>query len=227
VCCRRDVRRLRRRALLCACSAEGIACNGDADCLSGCAVPVPRCVRHRCVGATPPLVCRTALRAAPGRCTGAWSAHRRAVGSFSVGTYTFTCATDCAGNTCYIDKTGNNLKGTLPDVFDRLTCKSKITYMCAPSARAAPRSIRICKSAHRCASARARGCCVRACALAHTCICHTHTRAPLCSTRVCVSSGFIVSADISPDCAACIRPRLQPRACACVRLCVRFLSETW
>ncbi len=73
-------------------------------------------------------------RAAPGRCTRAcvWSAHRRAVSSFSVGTYTFTCAKDCAGTTCTISPSGS-LGGTLPDVFDRLTCASKVTLMCAPS----------------------------------------------------------------------------------------------
>jgi hypothetical protein len=73
-----------------------------------------------------------------------WSAHRRAVDRFSVGTYTFTCATDCAATTCTIDACCKNYGGTLPDVFHRLTCASKITRMCAPSARAAPRPVPIC-----------------------------------------------------------------------------------
>jgi hypothetical protein len=55
-----------------------------------------------------------------------------AVDGFAVGTYTFSCARDCAGATCAIAKPTSSLGGTLPDAFDRLACKAKITYMCAP-----------------------------------------------------------------------------------------------
>jgi hypothetical protein len=55
---------------------------------------------------------------------------RRAVGGFSVGAYTFSCASDCAETTCGIDQQNEGLGGTLPDVFHRLSCASKITFMC-------------------------------------------------------------------------------------------------
>jgi hypothetical protein len=58
-----------------------------------------------------------------------------AVDGFAVGTYTFSCARDCAGATCAIAKPSSSLGGTLPDAFDRLACKAKITYMCAPGTR--------------------------------------------------------------------------------------------
>ncbi len=93
---------------------------------------------------------RTAVQAAPGRCTRVWSAHRCAVDRFSVGTHTFTCGTDCAATTCTITKELSNIGGTLPDVFHRLTCASKIISMCAPSARAALRPVPICVLARRC-----------------------------------------------------------------------------
>ncbi len=55
----------------------------------------------------------------------------RAVGSFSVGTYTFSCATDCVGwfLWCNIEMSNRGVGGTLPDVFHILTCASKIVRM--------------------------------------------------------------------------------------------------
>jgi hypothetical protein len=161
-------------------------------------------------------------RAAPGRCTRVWSAHRRAVGSFSVGTYTFTCATDCAATTCSIYKpSSNNYGGTLPDVFDRLTCASKITRMCAPSACAAPGPIPICVWLCRCAPARARVCCVRV-RLRNSCICDRHTCTRARSTRARVSSGLLYRLILRRSVPRAHCRRLQPRACACVFLCVAF-----
>ena len=127
-------------------------------------LPIPRSGRGRCMDAHaavgPPR--RTAVLAAPGRCTRVWSSHRCAVGRFSVGTYTFTCATDCGFFSCQISEPGSKTGGTLPDVFHRLTCASKITLMCAPSARAAPRPVPISVLARRRAPSRARVCCVHA-----------------------------------------------------------------
>jgi hypothetical protein len=58
-----------------------------------------------------------------------------AVDGFSVGTYSFSCAKDCLNPACAIDYDSQNLHGTLPDVFDRLTCASKIIHMYCPSVR--------------------------------------------------------------------------------------------
>jgi hypothetical protein len=60
-----------------------------------------------------------------------------AVDSFSVGTYTFSCVRDCPGSTCIADHPGagggRDGGGTLPDVFDRLTCAPKLTFVyCRP-----------------------------------------------------------------------------------------------
>ncbi len=57
-----------------------------------------------------------------------------AVDGFSIGTsYNFSCASDCAGTSCGVDKSGGGLVGSIPDVFHRLACASKIVRMCAPS----------------------------------------------------------------------------------------------
>ena len=118
---------------------------------------------------TPPLVGRAAPQCRLPLHARVWSAPRCAVDRFSVGTYTFTCATDCAAATCAITKGSENIGGTLPDVFDRLTCASKITQMCAHSARAVPGPVRICLGGHVCAFLRA--CvpcaCVSVCAHLH------------------------------------------------------------
>ncbi len=52
-----------------------------------------------------------------------------AVGGFSIGNYTFSCATDCGAATCELDQQSKGIIGTLPDVFDKLTCAPKITAM--------------------------------------------------------------------------------------------------
>ena len=132
VCCRRDVRRPRPRAPLHACSAAVVACNGDADGRSGCAFPFLAACAAAAWTCTPPSVRRAAPQCRLPLHARVWSAPRCAVDRFSVGTYTFTCATNCAAATCSISKTSGNIGGTLPDVFDRLTCASKITSMCAP-----------------------------------------------------------------------------------------------
>jgi hypothetical protein len=51
------------------------------------------------------------------------------VDGFTVGTFNFSCTRDCASTTCSIYQDGRNLGGTLPDVFDRLACASKIVLM--------------------------------------------------------------------------------------------------
>ncbi len=65
VCHRRDVRRLCHRAH----SAEVIAGSGDADGRSRCAFKFLAAVAAAAWAPTPPLVCRPAVQAAPGRCT--------------------------------------------------------------------------------------------------------------------------------------------------------------
>jgi hypothetical protein len=169
-----------------------------------------RRLRLLCGTRTPP--CRSAARAAARVRVG--STHRRAVGSFSVGTYTFTCATDCAGTPCEIVQFLSNIGGTLPDVFDRLTCASKITRMCAPLCpRCDPDRSDLCVGAHMCV-------CPCACVLcACMCVCaHLHLPQAYSHTSTQrVSSGFTESADSSPHYAAHIHRRLQPHACACVR----------
>jgi hypothetical protein len=56
-----------------------------------------------------------------------------AVDGFRIGTsYNFSCASDCAGTTCEINKASSSLVGSIPDVFHRLACESKIVRMCAP-----------------------------------------------------------------------------------------------
>ena len=57
----------------------------------------------------------------------------RFVGGFSVGTCTFSCTSDCSGDTCDVDRSGQRCGGTLPDVFDSLICASKIVSLyCDP-----------------------------------------------------------------------------------------------
>jgi hypothetical protein len=69
----------------------------------------------------------------------------RAVDSFSVGTYTYSCATDCAGTTCEIIQKNKYFGGTLPDVFDTLSCASKITLMYRSPALWTSRHMHRCK----------------------------------------------------------------------------------
>ena len=57
----------------------------------------------------------------------------RFVGGFSVGACTFSCTSDCSGDTCDVDREGQRCGGTLPDVFDSLICASKIVSLyCDP-----------------------------------------------------------------------------------------------
>jgi hypothetical protein len=131
-----------------------------------------------------------------------------AVDGFSVGNYSFSCAKDCLNPTCAIDhhKT-KNIYGTLPDVFDRLTCASNITHMYCPSVRSRfMRRVGVRVRTYLCARV---SLCARVCARVRTYLC----------ARVCVCLCACVCARAALT-FGCVCVSAHARACVCARACV-------
>jgi hypothetical protein len=218
VCCRRDVHRLRSRAPLHACSAEVVACNGDADDRSGCAFQFLAAVAAAAWTCTPPLVCRAASqcrlpRAAARACVVCAPACSRPLQRRHVHVHVrHRLRRDHVHDRPHWQPWRHAARRVRPaDV--RVQDHAHVRPLRPCSTQTGPH---LCAGAQTCASP----CACVPCARAHACICHKHTHARS------VSSGFIVSAGTSPHCAARITCWLHPRACVCVRLCVRVLRET-